>query len=146
MPAVETARSSRLDSAGRRLLSLLGVDVRAGEWTAAVLLFMFFFLVITFQYVSKSVRQSWFMDELGATMLPIAYLLLAACAIPVILLYNRAVDRYPRQHVIAATCGIVALSVVLFWWLMGFNARWIPISFYIWISIAYVLIVSQFWA
>jgi AAA family ATP:ADP antiporter len=146
MPAIEPARSSGFDRGGRKLLSLLGVDVRAGEGTAALLLFMFFFLVITFQYVSKSVRQSWFMDELGATMLPIAYLLLAACAIPVILLYNRAVDRYPRHHVIAATCGIVALSVVLFWWLMGFEAQWIPISFYIWISIAYVLIVSQFWA
>ena len=146
MSAVEPAQPSRFDLRGRRLLSLLGVDVRAGEGAAAFLLFMFFFLVITFQYVSKSVRQSWFMDELGASMLPIVWLLLAACAIPVILLYNRAVDRFPRHHVIAATCGIVALSVVLFWWLMGFDARWIPISFYIWISIAYVLIVSQFWA
>ena len=98
------------------MLSLLGVDVRAGEGSAAVLLFLFFFLVITFQYVCKPVRQSWFIKELGATSLPIAYFLLAVCAVPVILLYNRAVDRFRRHHVIAATCGIVALSVVLFWW------------------------------
>ena len=145
MSAVEPARPSRFDSRGRRLLSLLGVDVRAGEVSAAILLFLFFFLVITFQYVCKPVRQSWFIKELGATSLPIAYFLLAVCAIPVILLYNRAVDRFRRHHVIAATCGIVALSVVVFWWLMAFDAIWIPVAFYIWISISAVLIVSQFW-
>lgn len=134
------------ESPGRKVLTLLGVDVRRGEGAIAVLLFLFFFLAVTFQYVSKAVRQSKFMDSLGAEMLPVVYLLLAASAIPVILLYNRAVDRYPRHHVIAGTCGTVAISVAGFAAVINSQAAWVPIAFYIWVSIAYVLIVSQFWA
>ncbi len=130
----------------RRTLSRLGIDVRAGEGSVAVLLFSFFFLAITFQYVSKAVRQSKFMDSLGAEMLPIVYLLLALCAIPVIMLYNRAVDRFQRHHVIAGTCGAVALVVAGFAFVIESDAAWVPIVFYIFVSIAYVLIVSQFWA
>lgn len=130
----------------RRALSVLGIDVRAGEGMIAVLLFSFFFLAITFQYVSKAVRQSKFMDSLGAEMLPVVFLLLALCAIPVIVLYNRAVDRFRRHHVIAGTCGAVALSVVGFAMVIESEATWVPIVFYIFVSIAYVLIVSQFWA
>lgn len=134
------------ESPWRKVLTVLGVDVRPGEGAVAVLLFLFFFLAITFQYVSKAVRQSKFMDSLGAEMLPIVYLLLAASAIPVIMLYNRAVDRYPRHHVIAGTCGAVAVSVAGFALVINSEAAWVPIAFYIWVSIAYVLIVSQFWA
>jgi len=134
------------ESRWRKVLTLLGVDVRRGEGAVAVLLFLFFFLAITFQYVSKAVRQSKFMDSLGAEMLPIVYLLLAASAIPVIILYNRAVDRFPRHHVIAGTCGAVAATVAGFALVIESQAAWVPIAFYIFVSIAYVLIVSQFWA
>jgi AAA family ATP:ADP antiporter len=79
-------------------------------------------------------------------MLPIVYLLLAASAIPVIMLYNRAVDRFPRHHVIAGTCGAVAATVAGFALVIESPAAWVPIAFYIFVSIAYVLIVSQFWA
>ncbi len=130
----------------RRTLNYLGIDVRAGEGLVAILLFVFFFLAITFQYVSKAVRQSKFMDSLGAEMLPIVYLLLALCAIPVIMLYNRAVDRFQRHHVIGGTCGAVALGVAGFALVIESEAAWVPIVFYIFVSIAYVLIVSQFWA
>jgi AAA family ATP:ADP antiporter len=134
------------ESSWRRTLHLLGVDVRPGEGAVAALLFLFFFLAITFQYVSKAVRQSKFMDALGAEMLPIVWLLLALCAIPAIMLYNRAVDRFPRHHVIAGTCGAVAASVTGFALIIQSDAAWVPIAFYIFVSIAYVLIVSQFWA
>jgi len=134
------------ESRWRKTLNLLGVDVHPGEGAIAALLFSFFFLAITFQYVSKAVRQSKFMDSLGAEMLPIVWLLLALCAIPVIMLYNRAVDRFPRHHVIAGTCGAVAVSVAGFALIIQSDATWVPIAFYIFVSIAYVLIVSQFWA
>ncbi len=130
----------------RKTLNRLGVDVRPGEGPIAALLFLFFFLAITFQYVSKPVRQSKFMDSLGAEMLPLVYLLLALCAIPTIMLYNRAVDRFPRHHVIAGTCAAVAAIVAGFALIIQSDAAWVPIAFYIFVSIAYVLIVSQFWA
>jgi AAA family ATP:ADP antiporter len=46
----------------------------------------------------------------------------------------------------AATCGLVAASMLLFWWLFQFPWAWIPFVLYVWISIAYVMNVSQFWS
>ena len=44
MSLEQPAQSSQFDRAGRKLLSVLGVDVRPGEGPAAILLFLFFFL------------------------------------------------------------------------------------------------------
>lgn len=67
------------DSIRRRLLARLGIDMRSGEGLPAVLLFTAFFLLMAFWYATKSVRQSTFIDSLGAAMLPVAYLLVAVC-------------------------------------------------------------------
>ena len=141
-----TVRGSSHKSLGRRALGWLGVDVREGEGGIAALLFLFFFMAITFQYVSKAVRQSKFLDSLGVEMLPVVWLILAFCAIPIILIYNRAVDRFQRHNVIAGTCATVAAIVVGFAFVIQSDAWWVPIAFYVFVSIAYVLIVSQFWA
>ena len=145
-PSSAAATTVRSDSPWRRLLGRLGLDVRPGEGVVATLLFVLFFAAITFQYISKPVRQGTFVDTLGAERLPLVYLVLAIFAIPAILLYNRGVDRLHRHHVLAATCAVVAGSVVAFSFVIGSESRWVPFAFYIWISIAYVMIVSQFWA
>jgi len=141
-----TTSKNLFESRWRRVLGWLGVDVREGEGVIAVLLFLFFFMAITFQYVSKAVRQSKFIDSLGAEMLPVVWVILAISAIPVIMIYNRAVDRFQRHNVIAGTCAVVAVSIVGFSFVIYSDAVWVPIAFYVWVSIAYVLIVSQFWA
>jgi len=110
------------------------------------MLFCCLFLVITFQYVAKTVRQSTFIDALGATNLPWVYLLVALCSYPLLRVYVRLADRMPRHRLIAATCSAVLLSMVGFWWLYQFSWRWVPVAFYIWVSIAFVTTVSQFWS
>ena len=62
---------------GPSLLGRLGVSLYPGEARLAWLLFSSFFLCVTFQYACKTVRQAAFIDSLGATKLPYAYLLLA---------------------------------------------------------------------
>ena len=143
-PSTPTATPQ--DLVWRRALGWIGVDVREGEVAIAVLLFLFFFMAITFQYVSKAVRQSGFISSLSAEMLPVVWIILAVSAIPVIMLYNRAIDRFQRHNVIAGTCAVVAACVVAFSFIIYSEATWVPIAFYVFVSIAYVLIVSQFWA
>ena len=67
------------EPAGQRLWRRLGVDVRPGEGAITALLFVSLFLVINFQYIAKTVRQSTFVDSLGATRLPWVYLAVALC-------------------------------------------------------------------
>ncbi|HVS03599.1 MAG TPA: Npt1/Npt2 family nucleotide transporter [Thermoanaerobaculia bacterium] len=124
----------------------LGVDLHPGEAPFAFLLFFTFFLFITFQYATKSIRQSTFIDELGASQLPWVYLAVALLSYPFLWLFSRFVDRTARHHLLAATSAIIGASMVLFWWLFGFGAAWVAVAFYVWISLVYVMNVSQFWS
>lgn len=98
--------------------------MRPGEGWPAVLLFLTFFLFITFQYATKSVRQSSYVKGLGAANLPWVYLAVALCSYPLLRLYGRFADRVKRHHLMAATCTIIALSMVVFWWLFQFTWAW----------------------
>jgi ATP:ADP antiporter, AAA family len=131
---------------GRRLARWLGIDLRSGEGLAAVLLFLCFFLFITFQYASKSVRQASFITALGAEKLPYVYLLVAFLSYPVLRLYSRYADRLSRHRLIATTCGGIGASMVLFWWLFEYSWPWVSVAFYVWLSIVSVMTVSQFWS
>jgi len=130
----------------RQLISRSGVDLRPGEGATALLLFVYFFLIIAFQYATKSLRQAEYIDRLGAQALPLVYLLVAVCSLPVLILYSRSVDRVPRRHLMAVTLLSVAGSLVGFYFLFQLEAPWVPVLFYVWISIVYVLNVSQFWS
>ncbi len=130
----------------RRILNRLGIDIRRGETTVAFLLFLCFFLIITFQYTTKPVRQSEFIDNLGASKLPYVYLLVALCSYPLLRIYGRLADRVRRHTLIAATCVVVVLSFVLFWWLFQDPWPWVPVVFYVWVTIVFVMMVSQFWS
>jgi AAA family ATP:ADP antiporter len=130
----------------RRILLRLGVDLRPGEGRTVALLALAFFLIITFQYVAKTVRQSTFIDALGAARLPVVYLLAAIVSWPLLALYIRHADRLSRHRLIAATCGAVSLGVLGFWWLYGFGWTWVPAAFYVFVSVAFVATVSQFWS
>jgi ATP:ADP antiporter, AAA family len=142
-------REPRLEEEGSRwraFVSRLGIDFRGGELAPALLLFLVFFLLITFQYTTKSVRQSTFINSLGAEKLPYVYLFIALASYPVLRLYSRLADRMRRHDLIAATCFFTALTMAGFWWLYQFSWPWVAFAFYVWISITVVLLVSQFWS
>ncbi|MDX1632008.1 MAG: Npt1/Npt2 family nucleotide transporter [Thermoanaerobaculia bacterium] len=111
-----------------------------------MLLFTAFFLLMAFWYTTKSVRQSTFIESLGAAMLPVAYLLVAVCSYPLLRLYSRLADRMPRTRLVVVTSLVIALSMGLFWWLYQFPWSWVPIAFYVWVSLVIVMMVSQFWS
>ncbi|MFQ5742549.1 MAG: Npt1/Npt2 family nucleotide transporter [Acidobacteriota bacterium] len=131
----------------RRLLARIGVALRPGEGLVASLLFFYFFLLIGSQYITRSVRDSAWVTFLDANNLPYGFILVAICSYPILVLFARLVDRVPRQHLIAGTSMLFASSMAIFWWLFQFEEwLWVPVVFYVWTSIAFVLTVSQFWS
>ncbi len=114
-----------------------------------MLAFLFFshcFLLGTFQYAAKTVRQSTFVDSLGAERLPFVYLLVAIVAYPVIRLYAAATDRWRLQVVLAGTSTLLATGMLVFAYLFAQPSAWIRVLFYLWVSVATVLAMSQFWS
>lgn len=139
-------------SVGRTLLKRFGIDMRAGEGALAWLFFLGFFLIITFQYTAKTVRQSSFISELGAEYLPVVFLLVAFCSYPVLRLYSRYADRIQTHRLLIISCLIIAASMILFWWAFGLDPQptiagraIVPVLFYVWVSVIFVMTVSQFW-
>ncbi len=84
-----------LQAIGRRLKAF--VDIRAGEQRRVVLLAFYLFLVITSYYVIKPVRNSLFIQRLGADNLPYIYILTALFVGIMISGYSRVADRINRQ-------------------------------------------------
>jgi AAA family ATP:ADP antiporter len=141
-----TAIPDKGTSNWRRFASRLGIDIRSGEWQPALLLFLCFFLLVTFQYSTKSVRQSAYVKGLGAANLPWVYLAVAIGSYPFLRLYSRYADRVQRHYLFVTTCGLISSSMVLFWWLFQFEWPWVPFALYVWMSIVYVMNISQFWS
>ncbi|MDX1643099.1 MAG: Npt1/Npt2 family nucleotide transporter, partial [Thermoanaerobaculia bacterium] len=140
------AHSGHRQVAGwRRALRQLGVDLRSGEGEPALLLFAFLFLLLTFQISTETVRQSTFIDSLGAARLPWVYLLVAVTSYPFLLLYDRFVGRHRVEHLLVRSCWIVAALLLVFWVLMRFPWSWVAIVYYVFTAITYGLLNSQFW-
>ncbi len=127
-------------------VSYLSVDLRSGEAGLCWLLFAVHFLLLSFQYTAKALRQSIFIDSLGAERLPIVYLLVALCSYPLLIVHARMVDRWAQGRLIAVSSLAVGASLVVFWWLFKTQDDWVSVAFYLWISIVGILLVSQFWS
>ena len=127
-------------------LRRLGVDLRVEEAGIAFSLFFFSFLMGTFQFAGKVVRQATFIDTWGAERLPYVYLLVALVAIPVLPLYGLLAERVPRAMAVVVTNLAIVAGLVLFAWLFGAGGRWVAIAYYVWMALASVLLLSQFWS
>ena len=139
------SRSQRLS----RVLHHLGVVIRPSEIGLTLVLFAHCLLIGIFQFSSKAVRQSLFVDALGAEQLPWVYLLVAVLAYPVVRFYSGLSRRgvsWPR--VMAFTCVGMAAGLVGFWFLLAGEALWVRFVLYLFVSICTVLAMSQFflWA
>ena len=128
-----------------RALSHFGIEVRAGETRVVSALHLYCLLLGAFQFASKSVRQSTFVESWGFLQLPWVYLLVAVCTYPLLRAYSRATITTAFTKVVATSTCIVAASLIAFWWLLGLDDPWIRFVFYIWISIASIMMASQFW-
>ena len=146
---VVSTSGGRSEAGWRRVLRRLGVDLRRGEGEPALLLFVFLFLLLTFQISTETVRQSTFIDSLGAANLPWVYLLVALTSYPFLLIYNRFIGTYKVEQLLMASCLGAAALMVGFWGLMRFPGpwpgSWVAVTYYVFTAIVYGLLNSQFW-
>lgn len=129
----------------RRLLQHVGIDLRPGEAALALNMFTSFFLITTFQITTKTLRQSAFIDTLGAARLPVVYLLVAVLSYPFLRLYGRWSERYSIRRLIQLSNIVVSFGLVAFWALFTQGWPWVPVAFYVLTSITYALLITQFW-
>ncbi len=131
---------SRLD----RFMRLFS-DVRAGEGAQALLLALNIFMVLTAYYVFKPIREALILGEWSAEVKSYLAAAMVVILVPVVQLYGRLADRFPRMRLInVVTFFFVACLVVFF--LLGRAGVPLAIPFFIWVGIFSGVIIAQFWS
>ncbi len=116
------------------------IDVRSGEITLTLLMFFYYYLLLVTYYFLKPARDSLFLVEIGATQLPIVFILIAVIVVPVTTLYSRASRSLKLNQLINITTFVLIINLVLLRWLLQFNHSAVYYTLYIWVSIYAVLV------
>lgn len=131
----------------RLRLTNAAFDIRPGEGTIAWLFFFYFLALATCHYIGKSVRNATYIDTVGATRLPYVYLLVALASVPVMFAYSRLNLRARQGGLIIGWCLVQAAGLAVFYQLyVSFAGQaWVPVAFYVWMTIGFGVAVSQLW-
>ena len=128
-----------------RVLSPI-VQLRDGESTTALLMFLYSFLAMTSYNIVKPITRSQFINSLGADNLP--WVQFGAGMLIGVLMqgYSRVMAMVPRRWTVPVTqAGLVSL-LVIFWVLFTqAKAEWVSVAFYVLGLIFGLLTISQFW-
>jgi AAA family ATP:ADP antiporter len=116
------------------------------ELRPTLLAFAHFFLVISSYYIIKPVRDALFVKTIGPDRMPLFYLVVAGVVLVVVGLYNQIIRQLDSRRFTLYLQGLVALNILIFWWLMWRTDLRLSVSFYIWASVYNVLMVSVFWS
>jgi AAA family ATP:ADP antiporter len=128
---------------------VLRMPIEAGEGARLVLCALYFFLVLFSYYMLRPVRETmgveWGFDKLAWLMT--GTLLVMLLANPV---YSWFVSRVPRRVFIPWTYRFFILNILVFFglllWKSGEPPKWMGYSFYIWLSVFNLFVVSIFWS
>ncbi len=128
----------------QKLLSFFA-EVRAGEVSSSILLFIYFFLITSSVYIIKPVKISLFLESLSFTRLPYAYLLTAVLIGFVVSLNSRLLHVIKRRVYISLSLGFFIVCLLLFWFFFRYNWQWLPLIYWFWADIFAATSVTQFW-
>ncbi|HJU43190.1 MAG TPA: Npt1/Npt2 family nucleotide transporter [Vicinamibacterales bacterium] len=122
------------------------VQLRDGEATTALLMFLYSFLAMTSYNIIKPITRSEFISNLGADNVPWVTFGMGVTIGIIMQGYTRAIAVVPRRWMIPVTQVGLAGLLVLFWFLFTFVGRdWVAVAFYVMSLILSILLISQFW-
>ena len=122
------------------------VQLRDGESTTALLMFLYSFLAMTSYNIIKPITRSEYISKLGADDLPWVTLGIGVTIGFIMQGYIKAIAVVPRRWMIPVTQVGIAALLVLFWFLFTFVAAdWVAVAFFVVVQILAILLISQFW-
>jgi len=122
------------------------VELRDGESTTALLMFVYSFSAMSSYNIVKPLSKSQFISAWGADNVPYATFALGVLIGVIMQGYTRVIASVPRRWMIPVTQVGIAVVLVVFWALFTYsNAGWVAVGFNIAVSILAILLISQFW-
>ena len=122
-------------------------DIRQGEASRTILMFCYAFLIISSLMIVKPVSTALFLSKLGASKLPIVFILVAILAAAISTHYSRLLKKVPLNRIMVDTVELAILSLLILWSFLHFHylQGWVLYVFYVWVAIFAVITNSQFW-
>jgi AAA family ATP:ADP antiporter len=122
------------------------VQLRDGESTTALLMFLYSFLAMTSYNIVKPITRSEFISSLGADNLPWVQFGVGVLIGFLMQGYSVLMKPVPKRWTIPVTQAGMAGLLLLFWFLFTtVGADWIAVAFYVLAAILGILLISQFW-
>lgn len=122
------------------------VQLRDGESTTALLMFLYSFLAMTSYNIVKPITRSEFIASLGADNLPYVQFAAGVLIGFIMQAYTKGMRVVPRRWTIPVTQAGMAGLLVVFWLLFTtIGQDWVAVGFYLLALILGILLISQFW-
>ena len=121
------------------------IPIKPGEGTAALLMFLCIFSIMTFYYILKPLRSGLFLKNFPASQLPYAYFITALFAGTLATLIFKLSRRVSTIALLAGTYVAIAATLIYFRWAMGRNIFYLPYIYYVYVQIVSVLATTEFW-
>ncbi|MDX2088397.1 MAG: MFS transporter [Kofleriaceae bacterium] len=124
--------------------------VRPGEGVQALLMLVCVLLILTSYYVLKTAREGLILSRgsfglRGDELKTYATAVMAVMLVPVVRGYGKLANQLPRIRLINASYA-VAMGCLVAFYLLGQAGVSIGLAFFIWLGIASVLLIAQFWS
>jgi AAA family ATP:ADP antiporter len=123
------------------------VVVEPGEGRRLVASFVFFFSLLTAYYIIRPIR-----DELGVMLGPEAlkdgFVLVFVAMVAAVPVFGFIVTRFDRRRAVTIVYLFLAANLAGYWWALstGHENRLIAKSFFVWVSVFNLVVVSLFWS
>lgn len=133
----------------------LFTDIKAGEGTTALLMFVNVFLILCAYYFIKPLREGWIAVSAieGLSKMEVkAYSSFAQSVVLIFIVgwYGKLAEQFDKVKLIARATYFCIANMLVFWFLQpGFFFAHLPLSgiiFYLWVGMFGVFVVAQFWA
>jgi AAA family ATP:ADP antiporter len=121
------------------------IPIRRGEGLITSLMFLYIFGALTAYYILKPLRSGLFLSNLPSDRLVYAYWLSALFAGTLAAPIFRLGRRVSAIAMVTATNLLIIATLFYFQWAMGREFRLLPYVYYVYVQVAPVLMVAQFW-
>ena len=120
-------------------------DIRKGEYLLTLLMVLYYYLILVTYYFIKPARDSLFLIKLGASQLPIVFILIAIVVVPVTAMYARASRSLKLNQMIIWTTVVIIAILFAMRLMLNLEQSWVFYLFYVFVSIYGILMTSQAW-
>jgi hypothetical protein len=120
--------------------------VRPEEMPAVLSVAGYFFLAMASVNVIKALQYSLFLENVGLSWrLPLLYMISAALAVPVVLLYRLLARRLSHLALSSGTLFFFVLTLAGIWALLQQGGYWVNFVFFLWAGLFALLLPTLGW-